>query len=102
VRRNLLGPPAVLIFVSPLNRYTCEEVFRRIDEFLDRELRPGEVARVRAHLETCAACAGEYAFEESVLISVREKLRRVDVPSELRERIAMRLAEARSSKSTES
>jgi len=73
-----------------------------MDEFLDRELRPGEVGLVRAHLETCAACASEYAFEESVLISVRDKLRRVAVPREFRARIALRLAEARSSPQTDS
>jgi mycothiol system anti-sigma-R factor len=73
-----------------------------MDEYLDRELRPGEIGRVRAHLETCAACASEHAFEESILISVREKLRRVAVPSELRDRIALRLAEARSSRQTDS
>ena len=73
--------------MSPLDRYTCEEVFRRMDEFLDRELAAHEVGRVRAHLETCAACAGEYAFEEQVLTSVRAKLRRVGVPADLRERV---------------
>jgi mycothiol system anti-sigma-R factor len=73
-----------------------------MDDFLDRELATGEVALVRAHLETCAACASEYSFEESVLITVREKLRRIAVPSELRERIALRIAEARASKETES
>jgi mycothiol system anti-sigma-R factor len=73
-----------------------------MDDFLDRELRPSEVARVRAHLETCAACAGEYAFEEGVLITLREKLRRVAVPAKLRDRIALRLAAARASRETES
>jgi len=73
-----------------------------MDDFLDRELGPGEVALVRAHLETCAACAGEYAFEERVLITVREKLRRIAVPTELRDRIALRIAEARASKESES
>jgi anti-sigma factor (TIGR02949 family) len=73
-----------------------------MDEFLDRELRPGEIGLVRAHLETCAACASEYAFEESVLIDVREKLQRVAVPSQLRDRIALHLAEARSSRETDS
>jgi mycothiol system anti-sigma-R factor len=88
--------------VSLLDRYTCEEVFRRMGDFLDRELKPGEVARVRAHLETCAACASEYAFEESVLLDVRAKLQRVAVPAELRERIALRLAASRSSATTDS
>ena len=73
-----------------------------MDDFLDRELRPGEVARVRAHLETCAACASEYAFEESVLLGVRAKLQRVAVPAELRERLTLRLAAARASTTTDS
>lgn len=73
--------------MSPLDRYTCEEVFRRMDEYLDRELAQDEVGRVHAHLETCAACAGEYAFEDGVLATVKAKLRRVAVPDELRRRI---------------
>jgi anti-sigma factor (TIGR02949 family) len=75
-----------------LDRYSCEEAFRRIDEYLDRELAAFEVARVRTHLETCGACAGEFAFEQQVLRSVKEKLRRVALPAELRERIARQLS----------
>lgn len=85
--------------MSLLNRYTCEQVFRRMDEYLDRELAPREVAKIRAHLETCAACAREYAFEESVLRGVRAKLRRLAIPGELRERIARRLRETDSERS---
>jgi mycothiol system anti-sigma-R factor len=81
--------------MSPLDRYTCEEVFRRMAEYLDRELAQSEVARVRAHLETCAACAGEYAFEESVLRTVRAKLQRTSMPIDLRERIERLLDGAR-------
>lgn len=66
-----------------------------MDEYIDRELARSELAHVRAHLETCAACAGEYAFEESVLITVKEKLRRVSVPDELRQRIEQSLTDAR-------
>lgn len=80
--------------MSLLNRYTCEQVFRRMDDYLDRELAPNEVAKVRAHLDTCAACAQEYVFEESVLRTVRAKLRRLAIPGELRQRIARRLGEA--------
>jgi anti-sigma factor (TIGR02949 family) len=81
--------------MAPLDRYACEEVFRRMDEFLDRELVPRELARVRAHLDTCAACASEYAFEENVLITLRAKLRRVALPVDLRERIEQTLRAAR-------
>ena len=58
-----------------------------MDEYLDRELAQDEVTRVHAHLETCVACAGEYAFDEGVLATVKAKLRRVAVPDELRRRI---------------
>jgi anti-sigma factor (TIGR02949 family) len=78
--------------MSPLDRYTCEEVFRRMDEYLDRELAPDEAAHVRMHLETCAACVSEYAFEESVLLAVKSKLRRVDIPPALRARIERHFA----------
>jgi anti-sigma factor (TIGR02949 family) len=81
--------------MSPLDRYTCEEVFRRMDDYLDRELGPQEVERVRAHLETCVACAGEYRFEESLLHDVRSKLRRVAMPPDFRTRVEQRLAAAR-------
>jgi anti-sigma factor (TIGR02949 family) len=63
-----------------------------MDEYLDRELASHEAALVREHLETCAACASEYAFEENVLLTVRTKLRRVDIPAELRARIERKLS----------
>lgn len=66
-----------------------------MDDFLDRELAAHEQAHVRVHLETCAECAREYAFEDSVLVAVKQKLRRVAVPAELRERIERTLASTR-------
>ena len=67
-----------------------------MDEYLDRELAPHEVERVRAHLETCVACASEYRFEDTLLHDVRSKLRRVAVPADLRTRIERELAAMRS------
>jgi len=81
--------------MPPPDRYTCEQVFRRLDDYVDRELAPPEVARVRAHLDTCAACAQEYGFEEIVLQTVKAKLRRVAIPLDLRLRIERRLRDAR-------
>lgn len=66
-----------------------------MDEYLDRELAPQEVERVRAHLETCLACASEYRFEDMLLRDVRWKLRRVAMPAELRARIERELAAMR-------
>jgi anti-sigma factor (TIGR02949 family) len=74
-----------------LSRYTCEEAFRRIDDFLDRELSSEETTLVQEHLEVCAACAREFRYEESVLRNVRTKLRQIDVPADLQSRIAAML-----------
>ena len=72
---------------------TCSEVFRRLDDYLDRELSPEEMLLVRAHLETCAACAAEHRFERRVLDSVKEKVRRLPVPSDLAATIHLALSQ---------
>jgi anti-sigma factor (TIGR02949 family) len=81
--------------MSSWDRYTCEEVFRRLDDYVDRELSPPETRLVEEHLATCSACAAEYAFETHVLNDLREKLRRVAVPAGLVARIEGMLAAAR-------
>lgn len=73
--------------------YTCEQVFARLDGYLDRALAADELERVLEHLETCAVCAGEYRFEEGVLDEVRAKLGRIRGPEGLMERIAAALRE---------
>ena len=78
--------------MHPPDRFTCEEVFVRLDDYLDRELTRDELRLVREHLETCAACASEHRFEPGVLNSVKEKLRRLAVPEDLMAKIAARIA----------
>jgi anti-sigma factor (TIGR02949 family) len=77
------------------DRYTCEEVFRRMDDYLDRELAPEETALVKEHLDTCALCATEYGFETRVLDDLRQKLRRIDVPPDLLDKVVRKLREAK-------
>ena len=81
--------------MTHLNRYTCEEAFRRLDDYLDRELSAEETVLVREHLEICAGCAREFNFEESVLREVRTKLRQIDLPPSLQARILSVLNEER-------
>ena len=73
---------------GPVGRYTCEDVFERLDDYLDRELSPEEMALVRAHLDTCAQCASEHRFEVRVLDDVRSKLRRIRVPEYLLDKVS--------------
>lgn len=74
--------------MTPVNRLTCEEIFRRLDDYLDRELSAEEMRLVREHLDTCAQCAREHAFDRRMLDDVREKMRRIGAPADLKSRIA--------------
>jgi anti-sigma factor RsiW len=76
------------------NRYSCEQVFVRLDDFVDRELSAEEMRLVQEHLDTCAQCAGEHRFDATVIQEVRSKLGRIDVSPSLLTRIATRLDEA--------
>jgi anti-sigma factor (TIGR02949 family) len=75
----------------PLNRHTCEEAFRRLDDFLDRRLSPEETRLVEEHLQICAACTQEFNFEASVIKGVRRKLRHLEAPSDLLGRVLSQL-----------
>jgi RNA polymerase sigma-70 factor (ECF subfamily) len=84
-RKRVVVPP------RGLDRAGCEVAFMRLDDYLDRELARSEMALVQAHLEVCALCTAEFAFESSLIQGVRDKLRRIDVPPSFRTRLARRL-----------
>lgn len=71
----------------------CAETFRRLDDYLDRELGPEEQAAVVAHLTRCAICAEEFAVERDLLAGIRDKLTRIRAPDGLVRRIMARLDE---------
>jgi anti-sigma factor (TIGR02949 family) len=72
-------------------RYGCEDVFRRLDDYLDRELSAAERELVAQHLTECEACAREYRFETAFITDVRNRLRRIRAPDDLLDRIAGKL-----------
>ena len=73
--------------MAPLDRLTCSEVFRRLDEYLDRALTAAEMAAVQEHLDICMVCAREYRFEERVLNDMRAKLTHLDIAPGLVDRV---------------
>jgi anti-sigma factor (TIGR02949 family) len=77
-----------------LDRTTCEEAFRRLDDYLDRRLTPDDLRLIDQHLQVCDACSREFTFEASVIKGVREKLRRVPAPADLIARISEQIARA--------
>lgn len=76
------------------SRFTCEQIFARLDDFLDRELSAAEMRLVQEHLDTCATCTSEHRFEATLIRDVREKLGRIEMPPGLALRIAERLSDA--------
>lgn len=74
-----------------LDRMTCEEAFRRLDDFLDRQLSADEMRLVQEHLDVCAQCTREFNFELSVINGVRGRLSRIAAPPNLLSRIASSL-----------
>jgi anti-sigma factor (TIGR02949 family) len=77
--------------MSQLDRTNCEEAFRRLDDFLDRQLSPDEMRTIEEHLEVCAWCTREFNFEASVLHGVKRKLRHLAAPPDLVSKILSRL-----------
>jgi len=74
--------------MNHLDIYTCEQVFRRLDDYLDRELSEEEMTLVREHLEICAACAAEHQFQASVITQVRSRLQKIGAPDDLRRKVS--------------
>jgi anti-sigma factor (TIGR02949 family) len=69
----------------------CAEIIRRLDEYVDRSLGPRERRQVEAHLAGCLDCAAKFRFEAALVTAIRERLRRIDVPSHLVESVLRRL-----------
>jgi anti-sigma factor (TIGR02949 family) len=74
-----------------LDRYSCDEVLRRLDDYVDRALTESELRRVDDHLAGCLACASAARFERSLLDGIRVRLQRLAIPAELRTAIHIRL-----------
>ena len=77
-----------------LDRYTCDEALRRLEDYLDAELSAGDLRKVHEHLDTCVPCTSQFKFEASVLQGIRRRLQRTDLPPDLLTRIRRMLDEA--------
>jgi len=84
--------------MAQIDRYTCEETIRRLDDYLDRELTAHEMQLVTEHLEVCALCVSEYAFEASALERLRDKLQRIPAPADLMTKVSRALERAQGEK----
>ena len=70
---------------------TCLEAFKKLDDYLDRELTADEAEAVRAHLEKCQHCAEVFEFDAAVMRCLKAKLSRIDLPPDLMAQLTSRL-----------
>jgi anti-sigma factor (TIGR02949 family) len=73
--------------MAQIDRYTCQETFERLDDYLDRELGPEEMRLVVEHLEVCAYCILEFQFEARLLQDLRARVRAIPTPADLLEKV---------------
>jgi anti-sigma factor (TIGR02949 family) len=81
--------------VTQLTRFTCEDAFVRLDDYLDRELSETERQQVLEHLEICVICSSEFAFERSMIEGVKRKMRQLEIPADVLARLTSTIAQAR-------
>jgi len=69
------------------DRYTCEQAFALLYEYLDKVLVGEELRLVQEHLAICEDCTHHFQFEADLLQRIREKARASQAPAALRKRI---------------
>jgi mycothiol system anti-sigma-R factor len=72
----------------------CREVLDKVYEYLDAEVTPDDVAKIRQHLDECAPCLREYDIEDHLKALVRRSCHE-SAPADLRTRIMLRITQVR-------
>jgi len=70
-----------------MDPYSCEECIKRLNDYLDHELSEGERVVVLKHLEICKPCLGRFTFEQTLIVSLRQKITLVRAPETLRQKL---------------
>ncbi len=76
--------------VPPPGPVDCEDLFGKLDLFMDRELPQHELDRLETHLAHCLPCAGRRDFESQLRAVVRDRCSD-QAPDDLVRRIRARL-----------
>ena len=67
--------------------YSCEEAVKRLNEYLDHQMTEAERVVVLKHLEICRPCLKRFTFEQTLVISLRQKVLLLCAPSALRAKL---------------
>ena len=73
----------------------CSEVLDRVYWYLDGEISDVDYETIRKHLEECGPCLREFGLEEAVKRLVHKHCGCDPAPSDLREKVLVRIREVR-------
>jgi mycothiol system anti-sigma-R factor len=73
----------------------CSEIVLRVFEYIDQETTPEDGRRIRAHLDGCAECLGEYERDLLLKAVVRRSCAGEVAPGRLRAQIMSRITTVR-------
>jgi len=73
--------------------YSCEEAVKRLNDYLDHEMTDTERVVVLKHLEICRPCLRRFTFEQTLVLSLRQKVGLLCVPPTVREKLSALLRE---------
>lgn len=69
----------------------CREAMERLDDYLGRDLTPGDKSELEAHLKLCDHCTEEFGLRSAAQDILRCKLLAEKCPDALRASISARL-----------
>ena len=69
---------------TTIDYYSCEEAVKRLNEYLDHQLSEDEKVVVMKHLEICKPCFSRFSFEQSLIVSIRERVTKLCAPAALK------------------
>lgn len=76
------------------NELRCSEVLDRVYWYLDGEISEADCETIRQHLDECGPCLREFGLEEAVKKLVHKHCGCDPAPSDLRDKVLVRIREA--------
>ena len=73
----------------------CSEVLEQVYVYLDGEIGPDEIAKIREHLDECGPCLRQYGLDQAVKALVARSCGCDLAPQDLRAKVLTRIREVR-------
>jgi len=72
----------------------CAQALARVYEYLDGELGPDDLVKIREHIDDCEPCLKQYDLDIALKALIRRSCRE-SAPADLRDRIMVKITEVR-------